>query len=305
MVHQIETGLDKRETITESDVVVKTIRESFSTNQPWVKHEGLQQLEQIAKENGSWINDVSKLTDGAGDINNGTENTVYLSKTGKSVIKVNNLSFLNEDDTQYNNTRDLDYFFNRILAHNQLFPEDAYKIIGFSNDTEGRVSVILEQPYISSIIHPTKKEIDFNLADREFVKTILGKGINEGLTGYSDVRYELTDAKPLNVLKDEKGNLHFIDLDISPVIISATENISEFDPDNNDREKDQKPDWVTTEQWEIKPNIYHWEQSGLAMQWLKELQNQLPLTHEQVIQEQRQRLIQLGLSTDDYNKRHK
>lgn len=52
-----------------------------------------------------------------------------------------------------------------------------------------------------------------------FKKTILGEGINNGLNGYTNGRYELTDAKPQNVLKDENGKLHFIDLDISPILI--------------------------------------------------------------------------------------
>jgi len=70
-------------------------------------------------------------------------------------------------------------------------------------------------------------------------------------------------------------------------------------------EKQQKLDWITDEQWEIKPNIYHWEQSRKAMQYMEKLENQPPLTHKQMVQEQRRRLIQLGLSTEDYDKRHK
>lgn len=52
-----------------------------------------------------------------------------------------------------------------------------------------------------------------------FTKTVLGEGINHGLNGYTNGIYELTDAKPQNVLKDEKYKLHFIDLDISPILI--------------------------------------------------------------------------------------
>lgn len=117
-------------TITGSDEVAKTITESIynnkrtsnsatatSSDKCWIKHEGLRQLAQIAFENGAWIENVSVLTNGD-SINNGTENTVYLSKDGINVIKLNNFFFLNENDTEFKHTRDLKYFFNRILVHN-------------------------------------------------------------------------------------------------------------------------------------------------------------------------------------------
>ena len=69
--------------------------------------------------------------------------------------------------------------------------------------------------------------------------------------------------------------------------------------------KDQKPKWITDEQWEANPNIYHWEQSQEAMQSLEQLQNRPSPTREQVIQQQRQALIKTGLSTKDFDSLHK
>lgn len=213
-------------TIKGSDAVAKTITESTYSNQRtsnsatatssdkrWFKHEGLRQLAQIAFENGVWIENVSDLTNGD-SINNGTENTVYLSKDGRNVIKVNNFFFLNENDTEFKHTRDLKYFFNRILAHNLLFPEVFYKIIGFTKNSGGQTCAVLEQPYIPNYEYAIREKIDSELEKMGFIKTILGEGINTGLNGYTNGIYELTDAKPLNVLKDENGKLHFIDLDI-------------------------------------------------------------------------------------------
>jgi len=217
-------------TITGSDAVAKTITESAysdsrssnsattaSTDKRWIKHEGLRQLAQIAFENGAWIENVSVLTNGD-SINNGTENTVYLSKDGRNVIKVNNFFFLNENGTEFKHTRDLKYFFNRILAHNLLFPEVSYKIIGFTQNSDGLTCAVLQQPYIPNYEYPTRGKIDSELEKMGFEKNILGEGVNDGLNGYTNGIYELTDAKPLNVLKDENGKLHFIDLDISPII---------------------------------------------------------------------------------------
>lgn len=67
----------------------------------------------------------------------------------------------------------------------------------------------------------------------------------------------------------------------------------------------EKPTWITDEQWAANPNIYHWEQSREAMQSLKQLQNRPTPTREQVIQQQRQALINAGLSTKDFDSLHK
>lgn len=213
--------------ITGSDEVAKTITESTcsnkrgsnsatatSTNKSWIKHEGLRQLAQIAFENGAWIENVTDLTDGE-SINNGTENTVYLSKDSINVIKVNNFFFLNDNDTEFTHTRDFKYFFNRIFAHNLLFPEVSYKIIGFTKDNASQICVVMKQPYIPNYVYATREKIDSELDKMGFKKSILGEGINNGFNGYTNGIYELTDAKPQNVLEDENGKLHFIDLDIS------------------------------------------------------------------------------------------
>ena len=78
----------------------------------------MQQLAERAKANGTWIEDITPPTDGLGHFSYGTENNVYISKDGKTVIKVNNLGFLNENGTDYLYTRDLKYFFDRISKHN-------------------------------------------------------------------------------------------------------------------------------------------------------------------------------------------
>ncbi len=216
------------ETIARNDGVQKTIAESTSAihygnnsapktdvSQRWNKHNGLRQLAERAVANGVWIVDIKVLTIGGIIINRGTENTVYLSKDGVNVIKLNNFFFLNEDDTQFEYVRDLNYFFNRIIVHSLLFPEVAYKVIGFTNNKNGEVCVVMEQPFIPKAEYPTFDEIDTELEKRDFHKLILGEGVNKGFVGYADGNYELTDAKPQNVLIDQNGKWHFIDLDIS------------------------------------------------------------------------------------------
>ena len=214
-------------TIAGSDAVAKTIKESTYSNERtsdsataassdkrWNKHEGLRRLAQIALENGTWIENVSDLTNGD-SINNGSENTVYLCKDGINVIKVNNFFFLNENDIQFTHTRDLKYFFERIIAHNLLFPDVSYKIIGFTKNSASQICVVMKQPYIPNYEYATREKIDSELEKMGFAKTVLGEGISKRLNGFTNGIYELTDAKPQNVLEDENGKLHFIDLDIS------------------------------------------------------------------------------------------
>ena len=63
--------------------------------------------------------------------------------------------------------------------------------------------------------YASREKIDSKLVKMVVFKTILDEGINNGLTGYSKRIYELTDAKPQNILQDENGFLHFIVLDIT------------------------------------------------------------------------------------------
>ncbi len=216
--------------IAGSDSVARTIAETTcahtrrnnnastaSSDKCWIKHEGLRLLAQIAIKNGAWIEDIPKLTLGD-SINNGTENTVYLSCDGRNVIKVNNFFFLNDDDTEFEYVRDLKYFFDRILAHNILFPNVFYKIIGFTKDKTGQICALMKQPYIPNYVYATKEVIASELEKMGFKKSVLGNGVNKGFNGFTNGIYELTDAKPQNVLTDKNDKLHFIDLDISKAL---------------------------------------------------------------------------------------
>jgi len=228
----IESKYISLESISESNSVTRTITEAAysgkrkgntatetSSDKRWIKHEGLRQLAQIAFENGVWFDDVTAITNGE-SINNGTENTVYLSKYDRNVIKVNNFFFLNDDDSEFEHTRDLKYFFDRIVAHNLLFPEVSYKIIGFTKDKAGQICAVMKQPYIPNYEFATQTLIEIELQKRGFVKSVLGSGINFGFSGYTNEIFELTDAKPQNVLKDKDGILYFVDLDICRKLVS-------------------------------------------------------------------------------------
>lgn len=67
-------------------------------------------------------------------------------------------------------------------------------------------------------------------------------------------------------------------------------------------ESDIKPDWVTDEQWKANPNLYHWEQSRAAMESVKRMQEQPPLTRQQIELEMHNRQASLVLNSKVENK---
>lgn len=156
----------------------------------------LRALVQRAKEISSWIDDVQTLT--GTHITSGGENDVFLSKDGKNVIKINDFSYLPEDSENFND------FINRVQTHNELFPEIPLTIIGYTLNSEGKVSVILKQPFVEAVREATDAEIDAFLEDMGFYTDITGN--------WTDGNVVIADAKPNNVLVDKNGVLRFIDV---------------------------------------------------------------------------------------------
>ncbi|MDR0540666.1 MAG: hypothetical protein LBH19_00475, partial [Dysgonamonadaceae bacterium] len=189
----------------------------------WDKGRFLGALEVASRQNGTWIDDISSI---AGSfIGKGYENEAYRANDGKNVIKINNLNFLNDDDTQYENTRDFDYFIDRLYSHNQLFPKDKYQIIGFAENANGEVGVVLQQPYVYAPEYASMEQINNWLSENSFEE----KKSSDGMKYWTNGKYELSDLKPQNVLVDTNGDLRFIDADIVPVRNEQIELIEETD----------------------------------------------------------------------------
>ena len=163
----------------------------------WTRNTLLRDVVQRNKGHQTWIDDIQSIINGE-RIGLGGENDVYLSRDGKSVVKINDFSYLPENPTNF------DSFMNRVDAHNELFPHDAITILGFTLNSDGKVSVVLSQPYISNAREATQEEIDNFLEEMGFYTDMSGN--------WTDGTYEIADTKPNNVLVDEDGNLHFIDV---------------------------------------------------------------------------------------------
>ena len=66
-------------------------------------------------------------------------------------------------------------------------------------------------------------------------------------------------------------------------------------------ENQEKPDWITDEQWAIRPNVNHWERSRKAIQSLEQLRNLPRKTHKEVVEQQRRAYEKAGLSTEHFD----
>lgn len=156
----------------------------------------LGELAERASGSNQWIDDITSIT--SSPIGKGGENETYLSRDGRFAIKANDFSYLPDNSTNF------DSFMNRVDAHNELFPNDAITILGFTRNSEGRISVVLSQPYISNAREATQEEIDNFLEGMDFYTDMSGN--------WTDGTFDIADTKPNNVLVDADGNLHFIDV---------------------------------------------------------------------------------------------
>ena len=98
----------------------------------------------------------------------------------------------------------LDSFFERISAHNALFPDCAYDCVGFAYNQNNKFCAVLRQPFIHAEREATDEEITRELTKLGFTPQLAGEYFSNG-------QYDIFDALPNNVLRGSDGNLYFID----------------------------------------------------------------------------------------------
>lgn len=125
----------------------------------------------------------------------GSENEVYASPDSKFVYKLNDFRYSDDNLTP---------FFERIIVHNQLFPDCNYDFIGFAENRDGNVCAVLRQPFILSQREASQDEIDKELEKLGFHKELDGGYFTSG-------DFDIFDAVPNNVLMGDDGHLYFID----------------------------------------------------------------------------------------------
>lgn len=151
----------------------------------------------FAKANNLWIEDLYTL--GVPMKGGGNENTLAINAETGALYKSNNL---------FNTNFLVSTLLKQVKAHNLLFPETKYELIGFTGFDNGSkrtpyVEVILKQDYVPNAMPATEQEI------ADFMLAIGFEKINE-YTFRRD-EYIVSDLYPRNVLKDENGIIYIVD----------------------------------------------------------------------------------------------
>lgn len=156
-------------------------------------------LEQWAKATGNWHTDLSDFTDSPTPISDDTtDSDVYMAKDGKHVIK------LSRGKQGKRFAPDID----NIPLFNYVFPNSAYKILGYGDFGKGFVR-ILQQPFVDF-------ETSEPLTEQERVAFMDGlgfKSINKNNTAFSNGEIIVADLQKNNIVKDADGNINVIDAD--------------------------------------------------------------------------------------------
>ena len=129
--------------------IVRRKKETTGTLEPTESYKRGQRKKLIdfANYNNLWIS-LSNLN--VEFLSKGGENEVYTRNKDNIVIKLNNFEYAGDD---------LENFFIRINAHNKLFGNIPYQMIGFAYNSKKEFCAVLIQPYILAEREATEDEI--------------------------------------------------------------------------------------------------------------------------------------------------
>ena len=157
-------------------------------------------LKKWAIATGNWHTDVSDFSDGKEPIGSGTDSDVYLSKDGKSVIKVSK-------GKPYGKRFRPDV--DNVALFNTVFPGSRYTIEGYG-EIDGKFVRFLKQPIVDFTISTPLTE-----GERVAYMEKLGfKPINKENTAFSNGEIVASDLQKSNVVRDRNGNVRVIDADM-------------------------------------------------------------------------------------------
>ncbi len=153
--------------------------------------------EQYAKDNNLWI-PIDSLFDLGVPGPSGNENDTYISDT--TVFKVNNLF----------NSGSIIKLLDKIILHNQVFPNTYYRLYGFTGYEGRSVMPVLQQDRICNAQPATQVMIDTYMAAFGFIQ--------QSETGkFSNDSFIVWDIVPRNVLIDADGDMYVIDAEIKQI----------------------------------------------------------------------------------------
>lgn len=150
-----------------------------------------------AKENNLWIKDFFTLGNYTGL--QGNENTILVDVESNSVYKSNNL---------FNSRFLISTLLDQVLAHNHLFPETKYELVGFTGIDRGEDRT----PYIEVVLKQDLIKDARQADDEEIMNFMHSLGFSKiGEAKFSNHEYVVSDMFPRNVLIDVKGVIYVVD----------------------------------------------------------------------------------------------
>ena len=151
--------------------------------------------EQFAKSAGIWIS-MDDIFDLGSPGPSGNENDTYVSED--TIYKVNNLL----------NSGGICKLLDKVLLHNLIFPNTAYRLHGFTGYDGRTIMPVLEQERICEAQPATQIMIDTYMSALGFEK--------EGESGrFSNGDFVVWDVVPRNVLVDKDGDMYVVDAEIA------------------------------------------------------------------------------------------
>ena len=158
-------------------------------------------LEVWARATGHWHESIADFTSNTTPIGKGTDSDVYLSDDGKSVIKVSKGKF---DNRKF--PTDID----QVNLFNYVFPNSAYRILGYGRTADGHFVRYLEQPFVdfsqSTPLNPEERV--------EYMRRLGFEPKNEEKTLFSNRKVIVSDLQKSNIVKTRDGNIRVIDADV-------------------------------------------------------------------------------------------
>jgi hypothetical protein len=159
-----------------------------------LKGEQIADLKSFATKQNLWVS-LSEFN--VKLLSKGGENEVYAGDLDY-VLKLNNFEYAGDD---------LENFFIRIAAHNDIFMNVPYDLIGFAYNSQEEFCAVISQPYIIAEREATEEEIASYMNMLGFTMDCYDEFHND--------KYIVFDAVPNNVLYGIDGDLYFIDTQIN------------------------------------------------------------------------------------------
>ena len=198
----------ERERTSSVDALFSRISESAVPADERTRPEAKRRIEEKKKEllkgwaiaTGNWHTDVKDFTNANEPLGSGKDSDVYVSKDGKSVIKV---SKGKESARKFRPDMD------NVALFNTVFPASKYEIIGYG-EIDGKFVRFLRQPIVD-FTDSTPLSVEERVA---YMERLGFRPMNDEKTAFTNGEIVASDIQGNNIVKDRDGNIRVIDADM-------------------------------------------------------------------------------------------